>query len=31
MALGYLADREAFRDPEMQAVEALRVGVERRR
>lgn len=30
MALGYLADREAFRDPEMQAVEALRVGVERR-
>jgi 2-hydroxychromene-2-carboxylate isomerase len=31
MGLGYLADREAFRDPEMQAVETLRVGVERRR
>jgi 2-hydroxychromene-2-carboxylate isomerase len=31
MALGYLNDGRVFRDPEMQAVEALRVGVERRR
>jgi 2-hydroxychromene-2-carboxylate isomerase len=31
MALDYLTRREAFRDPQMQAVEALRVGVERRR
>jgi len=31
MALDYLADPRAFRSPEMQAVEALRVGVERRR
>ena len=31
MALAILGDRQAFRDPEMQAVEALRVGVERRR
>jgi 2-hydroxychromene-2-carboxylate isomerase len=31
MALDYLCDGPAFRDPQMQAVEALRVGVERRR
>lgn len=31
MALDYLTRRETFRDPQMQAVEALRVGVERRR
>lgn len=31
MALDYLSDGGAFRDPAMQAVEALRVGVERRR
>jgi 2-hydroxychromene-2-carboxylate isomerase len=31
MALDYLADRDAFSAPEMRAVEALRVGVERRR
>ena len=31
MALDYVSDARAFRDPEMQAVEALRVGVERRR
>jgi 2-hydroxychromene-2-carboxylate isomerase len=30
MALDYLADGQAFRDPEMQAVGALRVGAERR-
>ena len=31
MALDYLTRGETFRDPQMQAIEALRVGVERRR
>jgi hypothetical protein len=31
MALDYLADRAAFEDREMQALETLRVGVERGR